>query len=93
MPKHASISGVVVAAHSNRANWDRLNQLQIQVSETGKDDDWHNVGQMSGKCTQRLLRFDLSAEMPKALYVRVIRPDCDNVFHIDGIFVYGTPAA
>ncbi len=93
LPKHASISGVVVAAHSNRSNWNRLNHLQIQVSETGKDDDWHNVGQMSGKCTQRLLRFDLSAEMPKALYVRVIRPDCDNVFHIDGIFVYGTPAA
>ena len=33
------------------------------------------------------------AEQPKALYVRVIRPDTQEVFHIDGLFVYGTPAA
>ena len=93
LPKHASISGVVVVAHSNGSNWYRLNNLQIQVSETGRDDDWHSVGQMSGKCTQRVLRFDLTAEMPKALYVRVIRPDVQEVFHLDGFFVYGTPAA
>ena len=33
------------------------------------------------------------AEQPKALYVRVIRPDTQEVFHLDGLFVYGTPAA
>ena len=93
LPKHATISGVVLAAHSSSANWHRLNGLQIQVSETGKDDDWHNAGQLTGKCTQRIIRFDLGAEQPKALYVRVIRPGAHEVLHIDGLFVYGTPAA
>ncbi len=93
LPKHATISGVVIAAHSSSANWHRMNDLQIQVSETGKDDDWHNAGTPSGKCTQRLIRFDLTAENPKALYVRVIRPGATEVFHIDGIYVFGTPAA
>ena len=93
LPKHATISGVVLAAHSSSANWHRLNGLQVQVSETGKDDDWHNAGQLTGKCTQRIIRFDLGAEQPKALYVRVIRPGAHEVLHIDGLFVYGTPAA
>ena len=93
LPKHATISGLVIAAHANGANWHRLNDLQIQVSETGKDGDWQNVGPRTGKCTSRLIRIDLSAEMPKALYVRVIRPGVKEVFHIDGLFVFGTPAA
>jgi hypothetical protein len=93
LPKHATISGVVIVAHSNGANWHRLNNLQIQVSETGKDDDWHNAGQLTGPCKQRITRIDLQAEQPKALYVRVIRPDTQEVFHLDGLFVYGTPAA
>lgn len=93
LPKHATISGVIIAAHPNNANWHRLNNLQIQISETGKDDDWHTVGQTSGTCNERLIRFDLGTEQPKALHVRVIRPEVNEVFHIDGIFVYGTPAA
>lgn len=93
LPKYATISGVVLAAHSSNANWKRLDGLQIQISETGKDDDWHNVGQITGKCTQRLIRIDLTAEQPKALYVRVIRPGAQEVFALDGYYVFGTPAA
>ena len=93
LPKYATISGVVVAAHTDSANWDRLHGLQVQISETGKDDDWHNAGQLTGKCTQRLIRIDLTAEQPKALYVRIIRPDSQDVFHVDGLYVFGTPAA
>ena len=93
LPKYATISGVVIVAHTNGANRYRLNNLQIQVSETGKDDDWHNVGQSTGNATQRYIRVDLQSEQPKALYVRVIRPGVEDVFHIDGIFIYGTPAA
>lgn len=93
LPKHATISGVVIMAHTNGNNWKRLDGLQVQISETGKDDDWHNAGSLTGKCTQRELRIDLTAEQPKALYVRVIRPGAQEVFHIDGIFVFGTPAA
>lgn len=93
LPKYATISGIVIAAHANSANWHRLNGLQVQVSETGRDDDWHNVGQPTGKYTQRITRISLGSEQPKALYVRIIRPGVQEVLHIDGLFVYGTPAA
>lgn len=93
LPKHASVSGVVLVVHTSPENWHRLNNVQIQVSETGRDDDWHNAGQLTGKCTQRVVRIDLTAEQPKALYVRVIRPGVQEVFNLDGFFVYGTPAA
>lgn len=93
LPKHATISGVVLVPHMNSANWHRLNDLQVQVSETGKADDWHNVGQPTGQCRQRAIRIDLGAEQPKALYIRIIRPGVQEFLHVDGIFVYGTPAA
>ena len=83
----------MLVAHTSPGHWHRLNNVQIQVSETGKDDDWHNAGQLTGKCTQRVVRIDLTAEQPKALYVRVIRPGVQEVFNLDGFFVYGTPAA
>ena len=84
LPKHSTISGVVLAAHSNSGNWWLLNGLQVQISETGKDDDWHNAGQITGECRQRIIRIDLTSELPKALYVRVIRPDAQEVFSLDG---------
>lgn len=94
LPKYATISGVVIAAHSNNANWRRLDNMQIQVSETGKDDDWHNVGKPTGKCSQRIIRIDLATELPKALYVRILRPsEGHDVFHVDGVFIYGNPAS
>ena len=93
LPKHATLSGVVVAAHKDRAHWGRLNGIQVQVSETGMDGDWQNVGARVEKCTDRILRVDLTAEQPRALYIRVIRPDTQDVFHLDGFYVFGTPAA
>lgn len=93
LPKHATISGIVIAAEENQESWYRLHNLQVQISETGKDDDWHDVGSPTGNCQQRLIRIDLTAEQPTALYVRVIRPDTHDVLHLDGFFVYGTPAA
>ena len=93
LPKHATISGVVIATHTNGENWHRLNGIQVQVSETGKDDDWHNIGQPLKKCTQRINRFDTGTEQRKALYVRIIRPGAQDVLHVDGFYVYGTPAA
>lgn len=93
LPKHATVSGIVVAAHKDRAHWWRLNGIQVQVSETGKDGDWQNVGARVEKCTDRIIRIDLTAEQPRALYIRVIRPDTQDVFHLDGFYVFGTPAA
>lgn len=91
LPKHATLSGVVVLNTCASQNWRRLNGIRVQVSETGKDDDWHDVGKPIDKGAA-VMRFDLSAESPKALYVRILRPD-KEFFHFQGLFVYGTPAA
>lgn len=91
LPKHATLSGVVVINTSASQNWRRLNGIRVQVSETGKDDDWHDVGKPIDKGAA-VMRFDLSAEAPKALYVRIFRPD-KEFFHFQGLYVFGTPAA
>lgn len=91
LPKHATLSGVVVINTAGKPNWGRLNGIRVQVSETGKDDDWHDVGKPIDK-VDNVMRFDLSAESPKALYVRILRPG-KEFFHFQGLFVYGKPAA
>lgn len=91
LPKHATLSGVVVVNTAAQNNWSRLEGMRVQVSETGKDDDWHDVGKPVEK-VDKVMRFDLSAESPKALYVRILRPG-KNFFHFQGLFVYGKPAA
>lgn len=91
LPKHATLSGVVVVNTAGGQNWGRLKGIRVQVSETGKDDDWHDVGKPIEK-VEGVMRFDLSAESPKALYVRIYRPD-KEFFHFQGLFVYGKPAA
>lgn len=91
LPKHATLSGVVVVNTAGQQNWGRLKGIRVQVSETGKDDDWHDVGKPVEK-VENVMRFDLSAESPKALYVRILRPS-KEFFHFQGLFVYGKPAA
>lgn len=91
LPKHATLSGVVVVNTAAQTNWSRLEGMRVQISETGKDDDWHDVGKPIEK-VDKVMRFDLSAESPKALYVRILRPG-KNFFHFQGLFVYGKPAA
>lgn len=92
LPKHANITGVVVIATCAGQNLNRLDNMKIQISDTGKPDDWHDVGTKNGKMTGNTARFDLSGQKPKALYVRVLR-EGKNFFHFNGLFVYGTPAA
>ena len=93
LPKHAYITGVVFAGTNN---WDliyRFRPLRVQVSDTGRDDDWHDVGEAIPNTANYINRFDLQQERPKALYVRVLRPGGPEFFHANGIYVYGEPAA
>ena len=93
LPKHAYITGIVYAGtHQNHLK-DRQKPLQIQVSDTGRDDDWHNVGAPVETATDYVNRIDLSKEKPKALYVRILRTGGPEYFHCSGIYVYGEPAA
>ena len=93
LPRHAHISGVVFAGTNK---WDlihRFRPLQIQISDTGNDDDWHDVGEAIPNTGNYINRFDLQNQNPKALYIRVLRRGGPEFFHADGIFVYGKPAA
>ncbi|MBR5894816.1 MAG: hypothetical protein IKZ13_04665 [Akkermansia sp.] len=93
LPRHAYISGVVFAGTNV---WDlihRFRPLRVQVSDTGRDDDWHDVGAPIERTDKYINRFDLQKERPKALYVRVLRSGGPEFFHANGIYVYGEPAA
>ncbi len=90
LPRVARINGVVTISTSN--NW-RLAGLKVQYSESGKDDDWHEAGAMPNPTGQNVNRLDLQKSKPRARFIRVLRPGGPEVFQLNGIFVYGTPAA
>ena len=93
LPKHAYITGVIFAGTNQ---WDlihRFRPLRVQVSDTGNDGDWRDVGEVIPNTGNYINRFDLRNERPKALYVRVLRPGGPEFFHANGIYVYGEPAA
>lgn len=85
------ISGVVVVA--TPGNFSRLHGMRIQVSESGRDGEWKDVGSPVENVTQRVNRYDLTAEKPRARFIRVLRPAPADFFHLSGIYVYGTPAS
>ncbi len=93
LPKHAYITGVVFAGTDNWKIIHRFRPLRVQVSDTGRDDDWHDVGTPIENTDAYINRFDLQKERPKALYIRVLRPGGPEFFQATGIYVYGTPAA
>ena len=90
LPKQANLTGVVLI--TTTGNLHRLDNMKIQVSETGEDGDWQDVGEF-GKCKQQVLRLDLSATRPLAKYVRILRQGGPEFFHLRGIYIYGKPAA
>ncbi len=91
LPKMAYISGVVTIAPGG--NLERLSNLKVQYSESGKDDDWHDAGAMPAPTTERVNRLDLQEKNPRARFIRILRPGGPEYFHLFGIFVYGKPAA
>ncbi len=90
LPKQANLTGVVL--RTTDGNLHRLNNMVVQVSETGRDNDWHNVAEL-GTCKEKLIRVDLGTAHPLAKYVRILRKGGPEFFHLLGIYVYGNPAA
>ncbi len=91
LPKTAFITGVVTIAPGG--NLERLANMKVQYSESGRDDDWHDAGAMPAPTSQRINRLDLQAKNPRARFIRILRPGGPEYFHLFGIFVYGKPAA
>lgn len=93
LPRHAYINGVDFAGTNEWSLIGRFRPIQVQISDTGKDDDWHDVGEVIPNTGHFINRFDLRKERPKALYIRVLRKGGPEFFHANGIYVYGEPAA
>lgn len=93
LAKHATINGVVIVNASDSRIRHRLNNLRVQVSETGKPDDWQDVGQPILKAEGAILQFDLQSIKPRALYIRILRQGGPEFMNLNGFYVYGTPAA
>lgn len=93
LPKHAYLTGVVFAGTNEWKLIHRFRPLRVQVSDTGRDDDWHDVGPVIANTGNYVITFDLQSERPKALYVRVLRSGGPEFFHANGIYIYGEPAA
>ncbi len=93
LPKHAYVTGVVFMGTNEWSLIHRFRPIKVQVSDTGRDDDWHDVGEPIPNTGNYVNRFDLQKERPKALYIRVMRPGGPEVFHANGMYVFGEPAA
>ncbi len=91
LPKMSVLSGVVTIAPDGNL-W-RLFDMKVQYSESGRDDDWHDAGAMPNPTGQRVNRLDLQGRKLRARYIRILRPGGPQLFHLNAIFVYGTPAS
>lgn len=89
LPRQAKLTGVSVMGTTGNAH--RLNGMKVQVSETGKDSDWKDVGVFT-KVGGLEYRAEISG-LPTAKYVRILRPGGPEFFHLTGIYVYGEQAA
>lgn len=87
LPRQVHMTGIVLVSLQNQG---RLANLQIQVSENGTD--WSDVCQL-GAFSGQMMRSDLDGKRPLAKYVRILRPGGPEFFHLNGIYVYGNPAA
>ncbi len=94
LPKLGYVTGVVIVATPQNVNFPRVFGMQVQYSETGNADDWHNVGPNLGEPASRIITADLSDVSPKAKFIRIIRDtDVSELFHLNGIYVYGKQAS
>lgn len=91
LPKQTKVSGVVVINRPTHQN--RVAGMKLQVSETGRDDDWHDVAKFTpGRA--RIYRASTEDTRPVAKYIRIYRTgDSTAPFHLNAIYVYGYPSA
>ncbi len=93
LPKMVYVTGVVAvstAGYNNR----RIHDMKVQYSESGKEGDWHEAGAFPAPSTREVNRLDLNDKKPRARFIRIIRGgEGKDVFHLNGIFVYGEQAA
>ncbi len=92
LPKMAYLTGVVAVS---TAGWNnrRIRDMRVEYSETGQDNDWHEAGAFPAPSTRDVNRLDLRERKPRARFIRITRGGAADVFHLNGIFVYGEQAS
>lgn len=89
LPRMGRLNGIVlIGVKSN------LQDLCIEVSESGGESDWEEVKNVSLPKGQRVIQVDLKESKPRALYIRVTRKLMEkDHFQLNGIYVYGDKVA
>lgn len=90
LPRDSFVSGVVITTPTFQSDY--CDHMQLQVSDTGEEGSWRDVGGDMGM-HQRHMKVDLSTQKIKTRYLRVIRKDGDKPLHIHCFHVYGRRAA
>lgn len=91
LPRQTKVTGVTAVGRASNAH--RMDGMVLQVSETGRDDDWHNVAVFT-KPKARNYRANTGDNLPVAKYIRIYRTsNSSEPFHLEGIYVYGFPSA
>lgn len=93
LPRDSFVSGVVVVSPTFQTVY--CDDMQLQISDTGEEGTWKDVGAPVGKCTRetRNHSFDFSGAELKTRYLRVIRKNGKDPLHIHCFHVYGRRAA
>lgn len=92
LPRDCYINGVVLITPTFQSEF--CDDMQLQVSDTGDEGTWQNVGAPMGKCTRatRQHTVDLSNDNIKARYLRV-KIAGKHALHLHVFHVYGRKAA
>lgn len=88
LPRQVNVTGIVIVCLNG--NLGRCNNMLVQISDDGVE--WTDVCDL-GPCDERVMSTDLDGTKPVTKYVRILRQGGPEFFHLNGIYVYGTPAA
>ncbi len=92
LPRTVYVTGVVAVSTAGWLN-NRIRDMRVEYSESGRDDDWHEAGAFPAPSTHEISRLDLRKSKPRARFIRIMRGGKDFFFHLNGIFVYGKQAS
>lgn len=90
MPRIANLTGAVIVPTAGKLG--KVNQIAVEVSETGKDGEWQEVAVITS-FDEPALVVDLKDSHPVARFIRFVRSGDKSHFSLRGIYVYGKPAS
>lgn len=92
LPRVIRLTGAVVIGHAGQGH--RLSGIKLQVSDTGRDNDWRDVTTFT-KMQGPEFRADTGNNGPVTQYIRILRPKTgkSEFFTLSDIYIYGEQAS